>query len=183
MSLRGSSPQGEVDVNSLVLSALQLLKDRLAREHIHCEPKLSADMPAVFGQKMELQQVMIHLIINAMEALASTENPDRRLSLATGCNADRTQVRIEVGDNGPGIDPELREKIFEPWYTTKPEALGLGLAVARSITENHGGSVTIQDPGNGLTQFMMELPVFDESACISPPLSTSWTMTPMCANP
>ena len=163
LTLRGSRPRGKVDINALVLSALQLLGDRLQREQIRSEPNLAPELPGVYGQKMELQQVIIHLIINAMEALAATKNPDRLLSLITACSAGRERVRVEVSDNGPGIAPELYEQIFEPWFTTKPDALGLGLTVARSITENHGGSVSIRNQGNGTTRFVMELPAFDES--------------------
>jgi signal transduction histidine kinase len=71
-------------------------------------------------------------------------------------------VRIAVGDNGPGIEPQLNETIFEPWFTTKPDALGLGLTVARSVVENHNGTIGLQPRDDRLTWFVIELPAINE---------------------
>jgi C4-dicarboxylate-specific signal transduction histidine kinase len=106
---------------------------------------------------VELQQVVIHLLINAMEALAVAA-PPRRLRLATRVKAGSDCVRIEVGDNGAGVPPDLRREIFEPWCTTRPGALGLGLAVARSIIDTHNGKIALRDDIGDMTWFDIEIP-------------------------
>ena len=161
LTLRDHRNRCALDPNSLVQSALELLNNRLQRLHIVVEQRLTEDLPKIPGQKFELQQALVHLLINAMDSLASTRNQVRRLYLVTGYSTDHQRVQIAVGDNGPGIPPESREQVFETWFSNKPDALGLGLAVVRNIMENHNGQVRIEDRKDSHTWFVIEIPTMD----------------------
>jgi C4-dicarboxylate-specific signal transduction histidine kinase len=158
LRMRGSQPPGRVNINQVVESAYQLLEDRLNRYHISIERLLQPNLPTLIGQNVELQQAVVHLMINAQESLITRDQP-RRLRLSSSYSPQTQLLEIAIGDNGPGLAPESCEQIFEPWYTTKPEALGLGLSVARSIIEDHNGQVELRDQHDEFTWFVIELPV------------------------
>ena len=162
LTLRGNLARTALEVNPLVQAALQLLSNRLQRLHVNVEQHLATGLPGILGQKVELQQALVHLLVNAMEALSASQKQPRYLCLETTCSSDRKQVQIAVGDNGTGIPSELREQVFEAWFSNKPDALGLGLAVVRSIVENHNGRVSIQDREDNLSWFVIEIPAIDE---------------------
>ena len=163
LRMRGVLPHARSDINQIVESALSLLDDRLQRMNIQVERQLTPDLPPLFGQKMELQQAVVHLLMNAMESLSVTRNQPRILRLVTAFHAEDNLLRIEVGDNGPGVPSDLREHIFEAWFTTKPDSLGLGLSVAESIIENHNGSLSIIERDDHMTWFLIELPAIDDT--------------------
>jgi C4-dicarboxylate-specific signal transduction histidine kinase len=160
---RGGRPVGEVDINAATSMALELLADLTQRDKITVERRLAADLPTVTGRRAELQQAIIHLVMNAIEALETADgDTERRMLVGTACDAARRHLKITVCDNGPGIAPAQREQIFEPWYTTKTAALGLGLAVVRSVVEAHNGSLRIDDMEEDMTCFVIDLPVGGE---------------------
>lgn len=137
-------PRSEaVDLGALVASTLELLqlqlRDGATRVRVECAP----DLPAVTGNRVELQQVLVNLIVNAIEAMraAAVHAPEIRLRLSRGRGG---RVTIEVGDNGPGVPTAMRAQIFEPYRTTKRDGLGLGLAMCRNIVESHGGRLTLE---------------------------------------
>jgi C4-dicarboxylate-specific signal transduction histidine kinase len=158
LTRRHSLARGPVDLNAVAVSALELLSDRLRRERVQVERRLAADIPVVYGQEMELQQAIMHLLVNAVEALSTTADTERRLFVSTDFDPQTQRARLVVGDNGPGVDEGLGERIFEPWLTTKAATLGLGLAVARNILYHHGGSIGMQRSDDGVTRFTIELP-------------------------
>jgi two-component system sensor kinase FixL len=105
-------------------------------------------LPAVEGHRVQLGQVVVNLVMNACEALAPRAG-DRRIVIATRAREDC--VEIVVRDNGPGLAPEVAAHAFDPFVTTKPEGLGMGLAICRAIAEAHGGQLrTAPAPGGGL---------------------------------
>jgi C4-dicarboxylate-specific signal transduction histidine kinase len=159
LTCRDSLRLAQMDLNTVVLSALELLSDRLQRQRIQVEHRLTPNLPLVFGQEMELQEAVIHLLMNATEALTDTPEDHRRLLVCTDFDPKRRRARILVGDSGPGVPAGLEERIFEPWVTTKTAALGLGLAVARNILYHHEGSVSLRSGGAGMTWFVIELPM------------------------
>ncbi|MEJ2591135.1 MAG: PAS domain-containing protein, partial [Candidatus Thiodiazotropha sp.] len=163
LRMRGVLPHGRSDINQIIESALSLLDDRFQRMNIQVQRQFASDLPPLFGQKMELQQALVHLLMNAMESLSTTGNQPRILRLVTAFNAEDNLLRIEVGDNGPGVPSALREHVFEAWFTTKPDSLGLGLSVAESIIENHNGSLSIIDSDDHMTWFLIELPAIDDT--------------------
>ncbi|MGD8931308.1 MAG: ATP-binding protein, partial [Chromatiales bacterium] len=161
LTLRSNQDYSSLDVNSLVQTALELLSNRLQRLQISVELNLNPDLPKILGQKIELQQALVHILVHAMESLAATRNQTRHLQLVTRRSINGKHIQIAVGDNGPGIPPELRAQVFEAWLSSKSETLGLGLAVVRNIVENHNGQVRVEDRGDKLTWFMIELPILD----------------------
>ncbi|MEJ2424597.1 MAG: ATP-binding protein [Candidatus Thiodiazotropha sp.] len=163
LQLRGGLPHSKLNINAIVESALQLLEDRLQRLNIRIERDFAETLPHLIGQDIELQQAVVHLLMNAMESLSTTEQQPRILRIVTDYQPERNLVRVAVGDNGPGVATELREQIFDAWFTTKPDALGLGLAVAQTISENHNGCVILRDSEDGMTWFLIKLPAGNEA--------------------
>ena len=133
-----------VNPNRLVQEVLELLRVNLRRRRISVETRLSADLPEIMGNRVQLQQVILNLLVNAVDAMDSMTDRDRMLKI-TANRQEHSGVLITVEDSGPGIAPENIERIFEPFYTTKAQGMGMGLTICRSIVEAHGGSL-VADP-------------------------------------
>ena len=102
------------------------------------QTQLSSDVPLILGDRIQLQQVILNLIINAIEAMSGVGDGPRELQV--GSEKDDSQgVLVAVRDSGPGLDPESLDQLFTAFYTTKPQGMGMGLAISRSIIEAHGG--------------------------------------------
>jgi PAS domain S-box-containing protein len=137
------SPQfGTVDLHALVRETLVLARGDLDRQEVMLELDLRADGSRIAGDAVQLQQVLVNLINNAIEAMAQTEGRTRLLRVASASVADRIEVRVE--DNGIGAEPAELDAMFEPFVSTKPDGMGMGLAVCRSIVETHGGAILAQ---------------------------------------
>jgi C4-dicarboxylate-specific signal transduction histidine kinase len=135
-----------LSLNDLVQEALQLAQPGIQGSQATVTMDLAERLPDVLADRVQLQQVLINLIINAAEAMTQTVDRERSLSIAT--RLQDGEVHITVADSGDGIDPEHLNRIFEPFFTTKASGMGLGLAICRSIVEAHGGRlwVTSSDP-------------------------------------
>jgi signal transduction histidine kinase len=113
--------------------------------------ELAADVPPVLGDRVQLQQVILNLVMNGVEAMASVADRPREL-LIRSRQHESDQVLVAVQDSGIGIDQQNLEKIFNAFYTTKSQGMGMGLAISRSIVENHGGQLwAIPNDGPGTT--------------------------------
>ena len=153
---RGETRLQKLDANELVLEVLSLAHGDLATRSVRVELRLAAELPAIRGDRVQLEQVMLNLIMNASEAMAATENGRRRLKVRTA--ASDGSVHISFADRGSGFDPAVHERLFESYYTTKPQGLGLGLSISRSIVLAHGGRLWgAGAPGQGAT-FHIALP-------------------------
>jgi two-component system NtrC family sensor kinase len=129
-------------------------------DSVEVELQIAPAMPVMWADPHQLHQVLVNLIANAHHAMRGHRRP-RRLTLTTRYDAAAQRVRIEVGDTGPGISAEVRARIFEAFFTTKPlgEGTGLGLSLCRNIVDEHGGTLDVQsEPGHGAT-FVIDLPV------------------------
>ncbi len=158
---RGGPQRRPLSVNELVQGVLQFMRADLIRRGIGVETALAARLPQVSADRVALEQVLINLIGNASDAMAANPPGGRRLAIETGVDAGCVQVRI--ADNGSGL-PAAPETVFEPFYTTKTEGLGMGLAISRSIVSNHGGRLWAEpNEGRGAT-FRLALPVMPEGA-------------------
>jgi two-component system sensor kinase FixL len=165
----GQAQRQLLSVNDLVEDVLRIARSDLIGRGVSVHVALAENMPAVLGDRIQLQQVMLNLILNACDALTSNPPAQRQLRLTTAYRDGR--VVASVSDNGCGL-PANPEKIFEPFYTTKKEGLGLGLHICRSIATAHQGrlwaeNVSAVDANSSLgTTFHLELPVKDERSSI-----------------
>jgi len=150
----------EVDLRHVVRDALEMLAYPLHTDSIDVETELAADLPHLWADGHQLRQVFVNLVTNARQAMRGLASP-RLLTITAQPSPDRTRVIVEVGDTGPGIPPEVQERLFEPFFTTRPagEGSGLGLSLCRGIVESHGGTIVLaRCDGNGAC-FRIELPV------------------------
>nr|WP_256375322.1 ATP-binding protein [Bradyrhizobium sp. Ec3.3] len=118
--------------------------------------RLEPSLPRVQGDRLQLQQVILNLIVNAIQAMSGIDVGCRELQISTE-NASGEGVRISVRDTGSGLSPETLLRVFEPFYTTRADGMGMGLAICRSIIEAHGGRLwaTGCEPNGALFQFMI----------------------------
>jgi C4-dicarboxylate-specific signal transduction histidine kinase len=126
-----------VDINETVEETISLATRELSQNSVSLETQLAKTLPRVWVDRIQLQQVILNLIINACEALTTVEDEPRKLFVSTGSEVEG--VALTVRDSGFGIDPQEIEAVFEAFHTTKPGGMGMGLAVSRSIIEGHGG--------------------------------------------
>jgi C4-dicarboxylate-specific signal transduction histidine kinase len=134
---------------------LPLLDRELEESHVEVEIALARELPPVEGLRAQLGQVVVNLVANACEALAPVDGP-RRITVST---AERDgYVELVVSDNGPGLADGVKAQLFEPFVTTKPGGLGMGLAICRSIAERHGGRLTAETPAEGGVRMTLTLP-------------------------
>jgi C4-dicarboxylate-specific signal transduction histidine kinase len=135
---RGESERGAADANRLVTEVLELAAADLRARRVKVELELAADLPAVSADAIQVQQVILNLLWNAVEALASGGEGERRITIRTVRCGER-EIEVAVSDTGPGLTAEVRARLFEPFYTTKESGMGLGLPISHSIVEAHGG--------------------------------------------
>jgi PAS domain S-box-containing protein len=157
---RQQQPQrGPVAVNDVVSEALDLAGYAVRTSSIDVALDLAADVPLILADSDQLHQVLLNLIINAQQSLQDHPTP-RRIRVESRYVRAAAEVRIVVADNGPGIPAHLRARIFEPYFTTKPTGVGLGvgLAVSVGIVEAHGGTLTVDCPSGGGAVFTIALP-------------------------
>jgi C4-dicarboxylate-specific signal transduction histidine kinase len=131
-----------IDINQSIREVIALARSEVQRQGVSVEMELSDVQHAqlVFADRIQLQQVILNLIMNAVEAMSEMSNGPRELLIRTGAEASGSIV-VAVRDSGPGLSPENLERLFTPFYTTKPQGLGMGLAICRSIVEAHGGKL------------------------------------------
>jgi len=144
-----------INVNQVISEVIALTRDQMHSHDVTLQSELAADLIVVHGDRVQLQQVILNLIANAIEAMSTIR--DRRRQLAILSANDGGGVRVEVRDCGPGVDPDGAERIFEPFYTTKADGIGMGLWICRSIIEAHGGRlwVTPNPPRGAAFQFSL----------------------------
>jgi signal transduction histidine kinase len=135
---KGVPQRVPVALNQVIGDTVGLLKGQATRNHASVVTVLDPKLPAVPGDKVQLQQVILNLIINGIEAMTTTEQGGRQLTIRSEV-LDGGQVRISIGDSGIGLAEELLTQVFEPFFTTRAEGVGMGLAISRSIVEAHGG--------------------------------------------
>jgi C4-dicarboxylate-specific signal transduction histidine kinase len=154
---RGETQFEPLDANELVREALAIIHGDLVLRAIEPETQLAEGLERVEGDRVELQQVLLNLVVNACDAMAAIAPEARRLTVCTRV-LEKTWVQISVIDSGPGFAAEQYERLFEPFYTTKAHGLGLGLSISRAIIRAHGGRVWgAAEPGRG-TSFHIALP-------------------------
>ena len=155
---KGELDHAVLDLNDLVGEVADLLKSDMILRHVPMTLELAPDLPLVRGDRVQLQQVILNLVLNGVEAMASPNGRDHALVVRTSrVGADAVGVAIE--DSGSGIDMAQVERMFEPLYTTKAEGLGMGLAISRTIVDAHGGELRASSNPAGGATFQFTLPV------------------------
>ena len=146
-----------IDIAALVREVVGLLGSEAALRKIKIQIRASQSPLAVFGDRVLLQQCVVNLLMNAFDALAAVSSEKRKVTIETAAEK-REWIAISVNDGGPGIDPSVAGRLFEPFVTTKSDGMGLGLLVTRSIIEDHGGQVLVTPKPEGGTTFTLTLP-------------------------
>ena len=147
---KGAGERVPLDVNELIQEVLRMLRNDIALRGASLRAELTTGLPLVEGDRIQLQQVVLNLAVNGLDAM--TDQPAGRRHLTIRSGLDQTNMRIEIADTGRGIDEADRERLFQPFFTTKPTGMGMGLAIARSIVEAHGGRLSVAShPGPGAT--------------------------------
>jgi two-component system sensor kinase FixL len=154
---KGEAQFQAVDLNEIAREVLQLTHGDLMAREVSVTTRLALELPAVRGDRVQLQQVLLNLIVNACDAMSGNAAGDRNLTIATvtdGADA----VQVSIADHGPGIGIDMLDRLFQPFVTTKPQGLGLGLSICRSIVMAHGGRLWADNnPERGAT-FSVALP-------------------------
>lgn len=119
--------------------------------------QISPQLPAVQGDRVHLQQVLLNLILNGMDAMDAAPSDQRSLEIRVG-QTEEGNLQVAVSDCGTGIAPDAVGRIFEPFFTTKPDGMGMGLAISRTIIEAHGGNIRVEDNASKGTTFTFTLP-------------------------
>jgi len=157
--MKRQAPRKEwLDINETILEVIALAQYQLRRSEILVETRLGHGLPLVRCDRVQLQQVLLNLIINAIEAMSGIKERPRELTIVSASDGPDT-VSVEVRDSGTGLDPEHAPHLFEPFYTTKAEGLGIGLSISRSIVEAHGGRLSAAANAPHGTVFLFSLPV------------------------
>ena len=130
--------KGRVDINEAVREVIELTRGEAVKTGVSVQAHLADDLPLIEGDRVQLQQVVLNLIVNAVQAMGTVEQGPRELSITTD-RAEPDGVLVEVRDSGPGVAPANLAHLFAPFYTTKSDGLGMGLSICRSIIEAHGG--------------------------------------------
>jgi signal transduction histidine kinase len=132
----------KLDLNELIRDVMRLTKGQFQRQGVSIRSELADNLPTVSADRVQLQQVILNLLMNAAEATASNSNQERLVCVRTEKH-DGDWVRISVEDSGTGIKPEDEKRIFEAFFTTKTDGMGMGLSICRSIVQSHGGRITV----------------------------------------
>jgi len=152
---RGETHLQPMDTRELLSEVLELAHAELITRRVTATALVARDLPPVLGDRVQLQQVFLNLIINACEAMNTTAAADRRLTLIANADA-RNNILISIRDFGTGIPSTLLERLFEPFVTTKPEGLGLGLSISRTIVAAHGGRLWAENNADrGATMYCL----------------------------
>jgi two-component system, LuxR family, sensor kinase FixL len=154
-----------LDVGSLVADVAALLRVDAAAREVKLDVAVPRDLPPVRGDRVHIQQVLLNLVLNGMDALNGARLEDRSVSMIARVNAASGAPIVEIGvdDAGPGIPPARLAQIFDPFFSTKPNGMGMGLAISRTIVEAHGGRIWAENKAGSGAAFRFTLPIADEA--------------------
>jgi C4-dicarboxylate-specific signal transduction histidine kinase len=146
-----------LNVNDLIEEILILVRPQIERRHVELRTELAADLPSIAGDSVQLQQVVLNLVLNGIQAMDRQEEHSKELILVSRREGPHDIV-ISVRDSGEGIPAHQLDQLFQPFFTTKPGGIGMGLAICRSIVEAHGGRIWATSNVNHGADFQFSLP-------------------------
>jgi signal transduction histidine kinase len=160
---RAPPRKDRLEINEAIREVLELTRGEAVKNGVSVRTELADALPLIEGDRVELQQVILNLIINAIEAMSGTSDGSRELIITTG-KAESGGALVAVQDSGPGLAPATLEHIFDAFYTTKPDGMGMGLSIGHSIIKAHGGRLWAEAnvPHGAIFQFT--LPVHADSS-------------------
>jgi signal transduction histidine kinase len=159
-----------LDLNEAAREVIALSLSELQRNRVVLDSELAEDLPYVIGDRVQLQQVMLNLLRNALDAMADVHDRPRRLLIRTQ-REDGDRVRVSVRDAGIGIDPQAMDKLFDSFYTTKRDGMGIGLSISRSIIARHHGRLWAERHDEPGATFSFSIPCSPESVTDTAPLT------------
>ncbi|MDB5608164.1 MAG: nodV2, partial [Bradyrhizobium sp.] len=140
MSKNSAPERGKVDVNRAIAEVLALTRDELHRHRVSVLTELHPNLPVIMADRVQLQQVVLNLVMNGIDAMRAVMDRPRKLTVRSQLN-DQGNVIVNVADSGVGLDPANRDRIFDSFFTTKPEGMGMGLAISNTIIQAHNGQL------------------------------------------
>ena len=149
-----------VQINEAIREVISLTRGEVVQHGVAVQMQLAEDLPPVKGDRVQLQQALLNLIMNAVEAMSTVEDGPRELTVRTAADADHTVV-VTVRDSGPGVPPEHAARLFEPFCTTKSSGMGMGLTICRSIIQAHGGTLELCENEARGALFQFTVPTLD----------------------
>jgi C4-dicarboxylate-specific signal transduction histidine kinase len=154
--------KSRIQINRIIEQTAALAEGQATRNHVTIRLELSSDLPLVLGDSIQLQQVVLNLLVNGIEAMTTVADRPRALTFRSQCEGS-TQIRVTVQDSGIGLSEQVMGRLFEPFFTTRTKGMGMGLSISRSIIEAHGGRLWAESNGSGAI-FQFTLPTGDGTA-------------------
>jgi signal transduction histidine kinase len=151
-----------INLNELVTNVAHIVRPDTVAHSCEVETSLAEDLPLIEADPVQIQQVLVNLVSNALDAMRQTPPGRRKVEISTAGNGDN-EVRFSVRDHGTGIRTEVHERLFDQFFTTKEQGLGMGLAIVRSIVESHGGKIQAENVADGGALFYFTLPVTNKT--------------------
>ena len=161
LATKRTTPREKLDLNETIREVLAIVGDEAKRKSVMIRTQFEDDVLPILGDRVQLQQVMLNLFVNGLEAMSSVSERARELEITTR-NIDAGQAQVTVADSGTGLDPNTIGRIFDPFYTTKPTGMGMGLSISRSILQSHGGRLWAAPNDGPGTSFHFTLPKYHE---------------------
>ncbi|MBV9744281.1 MAG: GHKL domain-containing protein, partial [Acidobacteriia bacterium] len=159
MTTRAVTPRERLDPNEIIREVLALAGEEVKDKGMVIRAQFAEDLSSVLGDRVQLQQVVLNLVMNGIEAMIGIGERTRELLITTE-NMDANQIVVKIADSGIGLDPNARERIFDPFYTTKPGGTGMGLSICRSILKTHGGRLWMTANDGPGTTVHFSLPAY-----------------------
>jgi PAS domain S-box-containing protein len=162
--IKKAPPRKEpIEVNAAIKEVLVMVESAIAKNHVSVRTRLADGLTAVEGDRVQLQQVVVNLVLNAVEAMSTVEEGARELSIVTEPSAG-AGIRVAVCDTGPGVDAQDVQRVFEPFYTTKASGVGMGLSICRSIIDSYGGRLWAEPNAPRGATFQFTLPAAQDES-------------------
>ena len=159
---KGDAIRHRINLNELVTNVTHVLRPDAVASSCEVETSLAEDLPLIEGDPVQIQQILVNLVSNAFDAMGQTPPSQRKVEISTVGSGDG-EVRLSVRDHGTGIRAEVHDRLFDQFFTTKEQGLGMGLAIVRSIVEAHGGQIDVENVSDGGARFYCTLPVTEKT--------------------